>query len=35
MSQQQCPDPYPHAGHQWHSGDGKIYSCNGVPKGQG
>lgn len=31
MSQAQYPNPYPHAGHQWHGGDGKIYTCNGVP----
>jgi hypothetical protein len=27
----QCPNSSPHPGHDWPSGDGKIYTCPGVP----
>lgn len=26
----QCHNPAPHPGHDWQSGDGKVYSCGGV-----
>lgn len=30
--QASCPNPYPHPGHQWQSGDGRVYNCPGVPQ---